>query len=216
MLAGKGFQKVYNLSGGIKAWGKEVARGPEDVGLHLFAEAASGEEAVIIGFGLEMGLRDFYLTMQRRVVREATKSLFGKLADIEIRHPYRDRRLIEFVLTLPAYQIYERGVYKYILRNAMRGILPENIRTRRQPTSISTLFLRGIEREKTVLGSCIQSPQALWRKFVRVDWLLSHTYGLFSTDNKWPNVLVPWSCLANIAWYESFILVNNHFGEINV
>ncbi len=86
MLAGKGFQKVYNLSGGIKAWGKEVARGPEDVGLHLFAEAASGEEAVIIGFGLEMGLRDFYLTMQRRVVREATKSLFGKLADIEIRH----------------------------------------------------------------------------------------------------------------------------------
>ena len=135
---------------------------------------------------------------------------------LEMRHPYRDRRLIEFVLTLPAYQIYERGVYKYILRNAMRGILPENIRTRRQPTSISTLFLRGIEREKTVLGSCIQSPQALWRKFVRVDWLLSHTYGLFSTDNKWPNVLVPWSCLANIAWYESFILVNNHFGEINV
>jgi rubrerythrin len=86
MLAGKGFAKVYNLSGGIKAWGKEVAVGPEDVGLHLFAAAASGEQAVIIGFGLEMGLRDFYLTMQERVARAATKALFGKLADIEILH----------------------------------------------------------------------------------------------------------------------------------
>lgn len=60
--------------------------GPEDVGLHLFAQATGGEEAIIVGFGLEMGLRDFYLAMQKRVAREATKALFGKLADIEILH----------------------------------------------------------------------------------------------------------------------------------
>ncbi len=86
MLSGKGFKKIYNLSGGIKAWGKEVAMGPEDVGLHLFAPATSGEEAIIVGFGLEMGLRDFYLAMQKRVRREETKTLFGKLASIEILH----------------------------------------------------------------------------------------------------------------------------------
>ncbi len=33
-----------------------------------------------------MGLRDFYLTMQERVARPATKALFGKLAAIEILH----------------------------------------------------------------------------------------------------------------------------------
>lgn len=60
--------------------------GPEDVGLHLFAPATSGEEAIIVGFGLEMGLRDFYLAMQKRVRREETKTLFGKLASIEILH----------------------------------------------------------------------------------------------------------------------------------
>ncbi len=86
MLSGKGFEKIYNLSGGIKAWGKEVAMGPEDVGLRLFAPATSGEEAIIVGFGLEMGLRDFYLAMQKRVRREETKTLFGKLASIEILH----------------------------------------------------------------------------------------------------------------------------------
>ena len=86
MLSGKGFQKIYNLSGGIKAWGKEVAMGPEDVGLHLFNRVASGEEAIVVGFGLEMGLRDFYLAMQKQVRREETKTLFDKLASIEILH----------------------------------------------------------------------------------------------------------------------------------
>jgi rubrerythrin len=86
MLKAKGFKNIYNLSGGIKAWGKEVAVGPEDSGLHLFAQVGNGEEAIVIGFGLEMGLRDFYLSMQKKVAADTTKALFEKLADIEILH----------------------------------------------------------------------------------------------------------------------------------
>ena len=89
MLAGKGFQKIYNLSGGINAWEKDVAVGPEDSGLYLFADDAGPEQTIITGFGLEMGLRDFYLSMQRQVANQATKTLFGKLADIEIKHQER-------------------------------------------------------------------------------------------------------------------------------
>jgi len=91
-LAGKGFSKIYNLTGGIKAWNKEVAVGVEETGLHLFSSAGSAEEAVVIGFGLEMGLRDFYLSMQEQASRESTKILFGKLADVEILH---QERLVE-------------------------------------------------------------------------------------------------------------------------
>jgi rubrerythrin len=86
MLAGKGFKKIYNLSGGIKAWKKEVAVGPEDTGLHLFSGDPSPEETIVIGFGLEMGLRDFYQSMQKQVKEEATRELFAKLASIEILH----------------------------------------------------------------------------------------------------------------------------------
>lgn len=92
MLSGKGYEKVYNLSGGIKAWGKEVAVGPETTGLNLFSGKISVEDAIITGFGLEMGLRDFYLSMQSQVTRETTRNLFGKLADIEILH---QERLVE-------------------------------------------------------------------------------------------------------------------------
>jgi sulfur-carrier protein adenylyltransferase/sulfurtransferase len=80
---------LYNLSGGFKAWKKEVAVGSEDVGLHLFSGGTSPEEAIITGFGLEAGLRDFYISMQKKVTKESTKALFGMLADIEILHQER-------------------------------------------------------------------------------------------------------------------------------
>ena len=92
MLAGKGFTKVYNLSGGIKAWNKEVAVGAEELGLHLFSRDETPEQAIIVGFGLEVGLREFYLAMQAKATRESTKALFAKLADIEILH---QQRLVE-------------------------------------------------------------------------------------------------------------------------
>ena len=92
MLAGKGFSKVYNLTGGIKAWNKEVAIGAEETGLYLFTSTESPEEAVIVGYALEVGLQEFYLSMQSKTTRESTKALFGKLADIEILH---QQRLVE-------------------------------------------------------------------------------------------------------------------------
>ena len=84
-MAGKGFEKVYNLSGGIKAWNNEIAIGPQDIGMELFSGKESTEETIIIGFGLEHGLREFYLDMKERVTSSDAKNLFTKLADIEIK-----------------------------------------------------------------------------------------------------------------------------------
>jgi asparagine synthetase B (glutamine-hydrolysing) len=124
---------------------------------------------------------------------------------LELRHPYRDRRLVEFVLSLPAYQLYYRGLYKYILRMAMQDILPDTIRTRYQPTSLLSLFLRGIERKKRFLEASIQDPDASWRKFVRADWLLKRWNFPDTPDKDGPQVLVPWLCISYEAWYKSFV-----------
>lgn len=61
----------------------------------MFDGVESGEQAVIVGFGLEMGLRDFYLTMGSQAKRESTQKLFAQLADIEVLHQQRLLQLHE-------------------------------------------------------------------------------------------------------------------------
>ena len=49
---------------------------------------------------------------------------------VEARVPFLDHRLVEFVLGLPSEYLISQGTTKRVLREAMRGILPEPIRTR--------------------------------------------------------------------------------------
>ncbi len=52
----------------------------------LFSGTESAEDAVVIAYGLEEGLRDFYLMMQNKTTDEGASSLFAKLADFELLH----------------------------------------------------------------------------------------------------------------------------------
>jgi asparagine synthase (glutamine-hydrolysing) len=72
-------------------------------------------------------------------------------AGVEWRMPYLDRRLIDYVLTLPPRVRFNSGQRKYILRKAMAGILPDKVRDRRGWAEFSQLYHRGIrgaERDK--------------------------------------------------------------------
>jgi len=86
MLSGKGFKKVYNMSGGIKAWQGNTAVGPQDLGLHIFNDVEDPCDVLKIAYSLEQGLREFYLRMEKESQRKEVKSLFAKLAEIEIKH----------------------------------------------------------------------------------------------------------------------------------
>jgi len=49
---------------------------------------------------------------------------------IESRMPFRDHRLVEFSFAMPWDQKIRRGTRKFVLRNAMKGLLPESVATR--------------------------------------------------------------------------------------
>ncbi|MCF6249127.1 MAG: ferritin family protein [Desulfobacula sp.] len=86
MLSGKGFKKVFNVSGGIKAWKSKTAIGPQDLGLDLFSGKESCKDVLKVAYSLEQGLREFYVDMEEKAVKFSVKDLFGKLADIEVKH----------------------------------------------------------------------------------------------------------------------------------
>ena len=119
---------------------------------------------------------------------------------LELRHPFRDRRLVEYVLRLPAYQLLHYGQYKLVLRNAMRGLLPESIRTRAYPTSLATLFYRGVEREKSMLETSLKMTGAAWATFVRANRLLDDWQAFINPAREKPVSILLWNCLSFEAW----------------
>jgi len=89
MLSGKGFAKVYNLTGGFKTWNGQQAAGSQEQGLSTFDAMMPPEQCLILAYSMEQGLRDFYLSIREKVRDEAVRNLFQKLADIEIHHQNR-------------------------------------------------------------------------------------------------------------------------------
>jgi rhodanese-related sulfurtransferase/rubrerythrin len=118
MMAGKGFTKLYNLSGGIKGWNSEVAMGSPELGLEIFSGAETPEQTIIIGYGLEQGLRDFYLEMQKNVTSQKAKDLFQMLADIELQH---EKQLVKLYKEMTGSSISEETFQTDKVQPAMEG-----------------------------------------------------------------------------------------------
>ena len=61
---------------------------------------------------------------------------------LEFRHPWLDVGLFEFVLAVPQDQLVQDRYYKYVVRNAFEGLMPERVRLR-QRMAVPYPLLRG-------------------------------------------------------------------------
>jgi asparagine synthase (glutamine-hydrolysing) len=64
---------------------------------------------------------------------------------LEVRHPFFDQRIVEFAWAIPEDQCRRFGQERFVLRNAMQGILPELIRTRITKGEFNQPFLEALK-----------------------------------------------------------------------
>ncbi|TAJ26290.1 MAG: asparagine synthase (glutamine-hydrolyzing) [Nitrospirae bacterium] len=97
---------------------------------------------------------------------ERSSSRFG----IESRHPFNDRRFMEFAIALPQEQRRRGAHMKFVLRQAMRDLLPETVRQRLTKAEFSHTFAQAFES----LGG-----ERLFRRLATATWVNSEqTRGL--------------------------------------
>jgi asparagine synthase (glutamine-hydrolysing) len=102
---------------------------------------------------------------------------------LEVRYPFRDRRLVELLLCVPSDQLYRPGVTRPVLREAMPGLLPEGVRRRVGKTSLAALFRRGVvERESETVRRLLESGRGAWERFVRPEWVALAAPGRRAAD----------------------------------
>ena len=120
LLSGFGFQEVYNLQGGIKAWQGLKAVGPRELNLELVGGDETPAEMIALAYGMEMGLGIVYRDMIERSDDHELRSLLSKLADIETRHKKRLLELLaEIDSPIPDTDAYEADLRPSILEGGL-------------------------------------------------------------------------------------------------
>ena len=77
---------------------------------------------------------------------------------IESRVPYLDQQLVEAILHLPESQIIRDGWSRILLRESMRGLLPDKIRLRRWKVGFTTPESRWLFARRAVFEGLFRSP----------------------------------------------------------
>lgn len=113
-------------------------------------------------------------------VVDRSASAFG----IEARFPFWDKRLVEFCLALPTEQKIQNGWTRFILRNAMAGILPKSIQWRGAKTSLGHAFTASFSRyENERIKKLFQYESETVSRYIDTS-ALRETFTGFKTGNQ--------------------------------
>ena len=77
---------------------------------------------------------------------------------LEMRYPFLHRPLVEFALSLPISLKVRPGTHKWILREAMRGVVPEKIRTRTTKGGMDARIFWTLQHEASLVRTLLTDP----------------------------------------------------------
>jgi asparagine synthase (glutamine-hydrolysing) len=123
---------------------------------------------------------------------------------IETRVPFLDHRLVEYVFSLPVNQRIKNGWTKFILRNAMKGVLPEKIRKRRSKIGFATPEVQWFMELKDKIRGVLSSKRFGNRKYFNQEEVL-RLFDEFcegKLDDDYTRVF--WRILNLEIWFEVF------------
>ncbi len=117
---------------------------------------------------------------------------------VEVRHPLRDRRLIQLMLGIPTSALVAGGVQRPVVRQAFRDRLPASIIERRDKATFEPILRAALfGGQEAWIRELLEAPDAHWHRYVRRDWLRPHALNVESDGTR---LLVLWMCLGFELW----------------
>ena len=100
--------------------------------------------AALRGHGFAIAAAHSGATMAWRAHAYEMQERIASHAGIELRHPFDDRRVAEFLMSVPPEIRGRRGESKWVMRRALSGMLPSSIHDRRDKAEFSYEFARAL------------------------------------------------------------------------
>jgi asparagine synthase (glutamine-hydrolysing) len=122
---------------------------------------------------------------------------------VEARVPFLDHKLVEFAMSLPTQMKYRNGETKYILKQALRGVVPDRVLDRKKqgfgaPINEWMLDRLGAFVEDSLLNSPLRRRELFDYDFIKR--LLKEQRGGQANHS-----FLLWSLLNLSLWYEYWI-----------
>ena len=119
---------------------------------------------------------------------------------VTIRHPYRDRRIVEFITSIPAWVLGSVETPKLFARKAAKDLLPPSIIRRHKITTLKPLFIMGVmDKEITKVRKLIQDPKCIWQKYVD-EKLINKMLNFPKAHYEDADYMVLWQCISFELW----------------
>ena len=118
---------------------------------------------------------------------------------IELRHPFFDKRMVEFCLAIPTEQKISNGWDRFIMRRAMEGILPQEVQWRKMKTNLSYNFNHSlIKYEQGLLDDIINKNTNIIEDYVNIKKLQDIYFQYQSGDTN--DLIYLWYLLILAIW----------------
>lgn len=120
-------------------------------------------------------------------------------AGVEVRYPFRDRRLVDLALVLPSHQLRRGRKTRPIVRNGFSRILPPGLVARQEKASFRPLLDRAMHDRGDAIFRRTLSAGGLSRRFVDDAWV-AKTAAAARAGNPQAHDLVLWYCVFLDLW----------------
>ena len=130
---------------------------------------------------------------------EAWESILGSLPHLqpgllcryEFRYPYLDRDLVDFLLAIPRTQLARHGRRRYMMRNAMKGIVLDEVLERKRKALVQRSPLIAFRRRQQALRELFSLPLVAERDFVELSLVNAALERVWSSNTtaEWPSLL---------------------------
>ncbi|NMG05975.1 lasso peptide isopeptide bond-forming cyclase [Brasilonema sp. UFV-L1] len=130
---------------------------------------------------------------------------YAAMFSLEVRHPFMDKRLIEFCLALPCEQKLYQGWGRMVMRRALEGILPEKVQWRGGKADLTANFNDGLLRRDRQLLDEVMSHQIKYlEKYINSDFLQAIYQRMISAENevREDDMTVIWQAVILALWLE--------------
>ncbi|MGQ0816174.1 MAG: asparagine synthetase B family protein [Gemmatimonadota bacterium] len=117
---------------------------------------------------------------------------------VEVRYPFLARDLVEFTLQLPVSMKIRPQGRKWVLREAMRGTLPEEVRTRVAKGGIDARILWTLQHERSLIDALLTDSQL--ERLGCIDPIELHKTIDSARHGVWKNTVHLLSVLALESW----------------